>query len=95
MVARSNTLSNMRYESAFAIFDLPADYFLNESGSVSRDTIPEIQRMLGHSINDDGVPQYQRMAPILCLNDDPTEPSNYFLTHVSSGCVIVYVQLYD
>ena len=79
MAARSNTLSNMRYESAFAIFGLPAEYFKNESGNIARDTIPEIRRMLGYSIDEDGVPEYPSMAPILCLNDDPSDPSNYFL----------------
>lgn len=79
MVARSNTLSNMRYESASTIFDLPAEYFTNNADSVPRDTVPELQRLLGYSINEEEVPVYQRIPPVLCLNEDPSKVYHYFL----------------
>lgn len=84
MVSRSNTLSTIRHDSAATIFDLPAPYFSNRSPGdagpeVSRDTIPEVQRLLGLTFDEDGNTIYARIAPVMCLNNDPSQVSNYFL----------------
>lgn len=79
MSSRSSTLSNIRHDSAATIFDLPAHYFANGASSIARDTIPEIQRLLGHSLAEDGSTIYPRIAPVLCLNEDTSQVHNYFL----------------
>lgn len=78
MTSRSNSLTALR-ESAAAIFNLPAEYFSNES-TIPRDEIPEIQRLMGCGYDDEGNLTYKRIAPVMCLDGDTINVNKYFLS---------------
>lgn len=77
MTSRSNSLTALR-ESSPIIFNLPAHYFTSE-GTTIRDTIPEIQQLIGHGYDDKGNVAYMRIPPVLCLDGLTADPDKQFL----------------
>ncbi|PPQ74822.1 hypothetical protein CVT26_005456 [Gymnopilus dilepis] len=65
--SRSTILLNLRNEASL-IFDLPAAYFSKSSSGPSRDTIPELQFLLGIDTSATGAAAYPRFPPVLYLN---------------------------
>ncbi|KAF8953786.1 hypothetical protein BDZ97DRAFT_1767156 [Flammula alnicola] len=79
--SRSSSLMLLRREAA-SIFGVPAKYFTESDtapGPPARDTILEIQSLLGSIVNPNGLADYPRFPPILCFDGDTTKVNKRFL----------------
>ncbi|KAF8968589.1 hypothetical protein BDZ97DRAFT_1916025 [Flammula alnicola] len=79
--SRSSSLMSLHREAA-SIFGVPAKYFTESDtapGPPVRDTIPEIQSLLGSIVNPNGPADYPRFPPILCFDGDTTKVNKRFL----------------
>jgi len=81
-------MKNLRQIIAPLIFNQSSHLF--ETAFTTRDEVEEFTRLLGMKISPSGKITYALFSPLICLNDDPSDPKNYFrsrrLFMVSAYC---------